>query len=62
MNNEMDGNDHVNIYTLKAREGIILKILAKLYNKCLSERRIPTSWKDAKMMVILKKSNKKDKE
>ena len=26
----------------------------------LSERRIPTAWKKAKMMIIFKKENKKD--
>ena len=34
--------------------------LAKLYTKCLSEGRIPTAWKDSKMMIIFKKDNKKD--
>ena len=30
------------------------------YTKCLSERRIPTTWKNAKMMIIFKKGNKKN--
>ena len=30
------------------------KIFAKLYTKCLSERRIPTAWKNAKVMIIFK--------
>ena len=34
--------------------------LAKLYTKCLSERRIPTAWKNAKMMIRFKNGNKKD--
>ena len=54
------GNDHLNIETLKAGEDTISKTLAKLYTKGLSERRIPTGWNNAKMMLILKKENKKD--
>ena len=57
------GNDHITIditiETLKA-EDTIWKTLAKLYIKCLSERRIPTAWKNAKMMIIFKKGNKTD--
>ena len=37
-------NDHINIDTLIAGEYIISKALAKLYTKCLSERRIPMAW------------------
>ena len=51
--------DHINIETLKAGGNTISKTLAKLYTKCLSERRIPTAWKNAKMMNIFKKGNKK---
>ena len=46
--------------TLKAGEDIIAKTLAKLYTTCLTERRIPTAWKNAKMTIIFKKGNKKD--
>ena len=45
---------------LKTGEDTISKTLAKLYTKCLSERRIPTAWKNAKMVIIFKKGNKKD--
>ena len=54
------GNDHINIDTLKAGENTISKTLAKLYTQYLSERRIPTAWKKAKMAIISKKGNKKD--
>ena len=60
MNGTATSNDHTNIETLKAGEDTILKTLAKLYTKCLSERRIPTAWKNAKMMIIFKKGNTKD--
>ena len=53
-------NDHINIEILKAGEDTISKALAKMYTKCLSERRIPTGWKNAKMVIIYKKGNKND--
>ena len=59
-NGKTIGNDQVNIETLKAGEGTIAKALAKLYTKCISERRIPTTWKNAKMVIIFKKGNQKD--
>ena len=59
-NGAATGSDHINIETLKAKEDTISKTLAKLYTKCLSERRRPTAWKNAKMMIIFKKGNKKD--
>ena len=46
-NGKAAGNDQVNIETLKAGEDTIAKALAKLYTKCISERRIPTTWKNA---------------
>ena len=54
------GKDHINIEILKAGEDTISKTLAKLYTKCLSERRIPTAWKNSKMIIIFKKGNKKN--
>ena len=59
-NGTATGNDHINIDTLKAGEVTISKTLAKLNTKCLSERRIPTAWKNTKMMTMFKKRNKKD--
>ena len=58
-NGKATGNDQVNIETLKAGEDTIAKALAKLYTKCISERRIPTTWKNAKMVIIFKKGNQK---
>ena len=59
-NGKATGNDQVNIETLKAGEDTIAKALAKLFTKCISERRIPTTWKNAKMVIIFKKGNQKD--
>ena len=59
-NGTTTGSDHINIDTLKAGEDTISKTFAKLYTKCLSEKRIPTAWKNAKMAIIFKNRNKKD--
>ena len=59
-NGKATGNDQVNIETLKAGEDTIAKALAKLYTKCISERRIPATWKNAKMVIIFKKGNQND--
>ena len=48
------------IGTLKAGDDTISKTLAKLRTTRLSERRLPTAWKNAKVVVILKKGNKED--
>ena len=59
-NGTATGNDHINIETLNAGKDTISKTLVKLYTKCLSKRRIPTAWKNAKMIIIFKKGNKKN--
>ena len=59
-NGTATGNDLINIETLKAGEDTISKTLAKLYTKCLSERRIPTAWKNAKVVIIFRNGNKND--
>ena len=45
-NGKEAGKDQVNIETLKAGDEIIAKQLAKLYTKCITERRIPKPWKE----------------
>ena len=46
-NGEEAGKDQVNIETLKAGDETIAKQLAKLYTKCMTERRIPKTWNEA---------------
>ncbi len=46
-NGKESGKDQVNIETLKAGDGNIAKQLAKLYTKCITERRIRKTWKEA---------------
>ena len=59
-NGTATGNDHINIDTLKAGEDAISKAVAQPYTKCLSDRRIPTAWKNAKMVIIFKKGYRKE--
>ena len=55
-NGTAPGNEHIHIDTLKAGEDTISKTLAKLYTKCLSQRRIPTAWKNAFAVVDYEKA------
>ena len=48
-NGKEAGKDQVNIETLKAGDETIAKQLAKLYTKCITERRIPKTWKEENM-------------
>ena len=58
-NGAAPGNNHnINIKKLKSGENTISKTLAKLYTRYLTERRIPTAWKEAKMVKIFNKGNK----
>ena len=53
-------NTLVNIETLKAGDETIAKQLAKLCTKCITERRIPKTWKESNMVIFIKKGNRKD--
>ena len=55
-NGTAPGNEHIHIDTLKAGEDTISKTLAKLFTKCLSQRRIPTAWKNAFAVVDYEKA------
>ena len=62
-NGKEAGNDQVDIETLKAGDETIAKQLAKLYTKCITERHIPKTWKEANnffMVIFFKKGNRKD--
>ena len=58
-NGKEAGKDQVNIETLKTGEETTAKQLAKLNTKCITERRIPKTWKEANMVIIFKKRNRK---
>ena len=59
-NGKEPGKDQVNIETLKAGDETIAIQLAKLHTKCITERRIPKTWKEANMVIFFKKGNRKD--
>ena len=60
MNNVKEaGKDQVNIETLKAGDATIAKQLVKLYTKCVTERRIRKTRKEANMVIFVKKGNRK---
>ena len=59
-NGKEAGKDQVSIETLKAGDETIAKQLAKLYTKCIKERRIPKTGKEANMVIFFKKENIKD--
>ena len=58
-NGKEAGKYHVNIETLKAGDETIAKQLAKLYTKCITERRIPKTWKEANMVIFFKEREQK---
>ena len=59
-NGKEAGKDQVDIETLKAGDKTIAKQLAKLYTKCITERHIPKTWKEANMVIFFEKGNRKD--
>ena len=59
-NGKEAGKDQINIETLKAGDETIAKQLANLYTKCITERRIPKTWKEANMVIVFKKGNRKN--
>ena len=59
-NGKEAGKYQVNIETLKAGDETIAKQLAKLYTKCITERCIPKTWKEANMVIFFKKWNRKN--
>ena len=58
-NGKEAGKDQVNIETLKAGNETIAKQLAKLYTKCITERRIPKTWKEANMVIFFQEREQK---
>ena len=58
-NGKEAGKDQVNIESLKAVDETIAKQLAKLYTKCMTERRIPKTWKEANMVIFFQEREQK---
>ena len=53
------GKDQVNIESLKAVDEAIAKQLANLYTQCITERRIPKTWKEANMVIFFQEREQK---
>ena len=58
-NGKEAGKDQVNIKTLKAGDGTIAKQQAKLYTKCIPERRIPNNMEGSKYGDIFQERKQK---
>ena len=58
-NGKIAGKDQVNIEIRKAGDEPVEKQLAKLYTKCMTERRIHKTWKEANMLMFFKNGNRK---
>ena len=58
-NGKEAGKYQVNIETPKTGDETIAKQLAELCTTCITERRIPNTWKE-EMVIFLKKGNRKD--
>ena len=58
-NGKEAGKYQVNIESLKAGDETIAKQLAKLYTKCITERRIPKTWKEANMVIFFQEREQK---
>ena len=58
-NGKEAGKDQDDIETLKAGDETIAKQLYKLYTKCITERRIPKTWKEANMVIFFQEREQK---
>ena len=54
------GEDGVTAGILKDGGQPIVDILTKLYNRCLSEGQVPSTWKNASVIILHKKGDKTD--
>jgi ribonuclease HII len=54
------GPDGILVDSLKEGGDIATKELAKLFTQCITEQKVPLSWKKANMTILFKKGNKKD--
>lgn len=54
------GEDGITVDLLKIAGNEIYSVLAKLYTSCLQNKKIPTSWNNATIILIHKKGDKED--
>ena len=58
--NKAPGTDDITSDIIKIGGEEITEELAKLYNQIMDEKKIPTSWKEAKIILLYKKGDKTD--
>ena len=54
------GPDNILMDTLIEGEDIITAELAKLFTTCITQGKVPKKWKEANMIILFKKGNKRD--
>ncbi|XP_023931700.1 uncharacterized protein LOC106162426 [Lingula anatina] len=59
-NGKAAGNDNIKAEMVKAGGDILSQELARLFTKCLHLKEIPVAWKNANMIIMFKKGNRKD--
>ena len=59
-NEKAAGKDQFNIEPLKAGNETMAQQLAELYTKCITERCIPKTWKEANMVIFSEKGHSND--
>ena len=59
-NNKAPGNDQLTSDIISLGGDEALKQITKIFNQILKHRKIPTEWKEAKIIIIHKKGDRKD--
>ena len=59
-NGKTAGQDGISVEILKACGDETYNVLTDLFTRCLKQRNIPTSWKDAKVTILHKKGDQED--
>ena len=59
-NGKATGSDNIKTEILKIGGEAITHELSKLFTRCLYLEKIPETWKNAKMILLFKKGNRKD--
>ena len=59
-NGKSPGPDNITAEVLKCGGETIIKIIAQLFTKCLRTNTVPSSWKNANIIILHKKGDTKD--
>ena len=58
--NKAPGNDNITADVLKYGGEPIIQMFTNMFNRCLSEGKLPNSWKNASVILIHKKGDTAD--